>query len=154
VHDTEAPITVPVGEATLAGFFDVLGQPIDGKGPVDRTHVLPIHRSAPPFDAQTTEVEVLRDRPQGDRLICPFKKGGKIGIFGGAGVGKTVINQELIRNASPRAPGSLVFAGVGERKPRGQRPHRRDDGVGRPGQDGVRLRPDERAARSPASASP
>ncbi len=119
VHDTGAPITVPVGEATLGRVFDVLGHPIDGKGPVDRTHVLPIHRDAPPFDAQVTEVEVFETGLKVIDLICPFKKGGKIGIFGGAGVGKTVIIQELIRNVAQEHAGYSVFAGVGERSREG-----------------------------------
>ncbi len=119
VHDTGAPITVPVGEATLGRVFDVLGHPIDGKGPVDLTHVLPIHRDAPPFDAQVTEVEVFETGLKVIDLICPFKKGGKIGIFGGAGVGKTVIIQELIRNVAQEHAGYSVFAGVGERSREG-----------------------------------
>ena len=119
VHDTGAPITVPVGEATLGRVFDVLGHPIDGKGPVDRTHVLPIHRDAPAFDAQVTEVEVFETGLKVIDLICPFKKGGKIGIFGGAGVGKTVIIQELIRNVAQEHAGVSVFAGVGERSREG-----------------------------------
>jgi F-type H+-transporting ATPase subunit beta len=119
VRDTGAPISVPVGEPTLGRVFDVLGNPIDGKGPVDRTNVLPIHRSAPPFDAQTTDVEVFETGLKVIDLICPFKKGGKVGIFGGAGVGKTVIIQELIRNVAQEHAGVSVFAGVGERSREG-----------------------------------
>jgi len=119
VRDTGAPITVPVGAPTLGRVFDVLGNPIDGKGPVDRTNVLPIHRSAPPFDAQTTDVEVFETGLKVIDLICPFKKGGKVGIFGGAGVGKTVIIQELIRNVAQEHAGVSVFAGVGERSREG-----------------------------------
>jgi F-type H+-transporting ATPase subunit beta len=119
VRDTGAPITVPVGAPTLGRVFDVLGNPIDGKGPVDRTNVLPIHRPAPPFDAQTTEVEVFETGLKAIDLICPFKKGGKVGIFGGAGVGKTVIIQELIRNVAQEHAGVSVFAGVGERSREG-----------------------------------
>src|SRR5688572_21101049 len=100
VLDTGAPITVPVGEATLGRVFDVLGRPIDNKGPVDAAVHLPIHRSAPAFDQQSTEVEVFETGLKIIDLICPFKKGGKIGIFGGAGVGKTVIIQELIRKST------------------------------------------------------
>jgi F-type H+-transporting ATPase subunit beta len=119
VRDTGAAISVPVGDATLGRVFDVLGRPIDGKGDVDRTHVLPIHRPAPPFDEQTTEVEVFETGLKVIDLICPFKKGGKIGIFGGAGVGKTVIIQELIRNVAQEHAGVSVFAGVGERSREG-----------------------------------
>jgi F-type H+-transporting ATPase subunit beta len=117
--DTGAPITVPVGEATLGRVFDVLGQPIDLKGPVNATTFLPIHRDPPPFDQQTTDVEVFETGIKVIDLICPFKKGGKIGIFGGAGVGKTVIIQELIRNVAQEHSGYSVFAGVGERSREG-----------------------------------
>ena len=86
--------------------------------------MLPIHRAPPAFDDQTTEVEVFETGLKVIDLICPFKKGGKVGIFGGAGVGKTVIIQELIRNVAQEHAGVSVFAGVGERSPRGQRPHR------------------------------
>ena len=119
VRDTGAPISVPVGAPTLGRVFDVLGNPIDGKGPVDRTNVLPIHRSAPAFAAQTTDVEVFETGLKVIDLICPFKKGGKVGIFGGAGVGKTVIIQELIRNVAQEHAGVSVFAGVGERSREG-----------------------------------
>ena len=119
VRDTGAPITVPVGEATLGRVFDVLGRPIDNKGPVDVTTTLPIHREAPPFDEQSTEVEVFETGLKIIDLICPFKKGGKVGIFGGAGVGKTVIIQELIRNVAQEHSGYSVFAGVGERSREG-----------------------------------
>jgi F-type H+-transporting ATPase subunit beta len=117
--DTGAPITVPVGEVTLGRVFDVLGQPIDGKGPVKATTSLPIHRSAPAFDEQSTEVEVFETGLKVIDLICPFRKGGKIGIFGGAGVGKTVIIQELINNVAKEHAGVSVFAGVGERSREG-----------------------------------
>jgi F-type H+-transporting ATPase subunit beta len=119
VRDTGAPISVPVGAPTLGRVFDVLGNPIDGKGAVDRTHVLPIHRPAPAFDEQTTDVEVFETGLKVIDLICPFKKGGKVGIFGGAGVGKTVIIQELIRNVAQEHSGVSVFAGVGERSREG-----------------------------------
>jgi F-type H+-transporting ATPase subunit beta len=119
VRDTGAPITVPVGEPTLGRVFDVLGAPIDGKGEVDRSVVLPIHRPAPRFDDQTTEAEVFETGLKVIDLICPFKKGGKVGIFGGAGVGKTVIIQELIRNVAQEHAGVSVFAGVGERSREG-----------------------------------
>jgi F-type H+-transporting ATPase subunit beta len=117
--DTGGPITVPVGDVTLGRVFDVLGRPIDNKGPVKATQMLPIHRLAPAFDQQTTEVEVFETGLKIIDLICPFKKGGKVGIFGGAGVGKTVIIQELIRNVAQEHAGVSVFAGVGERSREG-----------------------------------
>ncbi len=118
-RDTGAPISVPVGEATLGRVFDVLGRPIDNKGPVNATETLPIHRDAPDFDDQTTEIEVFETGLKVIDLICPFRKGGKVGIFGGAGVGKTVIIQELIRNVAQEHEGVSVFAGVGERSREG-----------------------------------
>jgi len=119
VLDTGGPISVPVGDVTLGRVFDVLGNAIDGKDPVSREKTLPIHRPAPAFDQQTTEVEVFETGLKVIDLICPFKKGGKIGIFGGAGVGKTVIIQELIRNVAQEHAGVSVFAGVGERSREG-----------------------------------
>jgi F-type H+-transporting ATPase subunit beta len=113
--DTGRPISVPVGEATLGRVFDVLGRPIDMKGPVKADVTLPIHREPPNFEDQTTEVEVFETGLKIIDLICPFKKGGKVGIFGGAGVGKTVIIQELIRNVAQEHAGVSVFSGVGER---------------------------------------
>jgi F-type H+-transporting ATPase subunit beta len=118
-RDTGDPIAVPVGEVTLGRVFDVLGNPIDGKGDVDRSQTLPIHRDAPAFDEQTTDVEVFETGLKVIDLICPFKKGGKVGIFGGAGVGKTVIIQELIRNVAQEHAGVSVFSGVGERSREG-----------------------------------
>jgi F-type H+-transporting ATPase subunit beta len=118
-RDTGAPITVPVGEVTLGRVFDVLGKPIDGGPAVKAETYLPIHRGAPAFDQQSTEVEVFETGLKVIDLICPFKKGGKIGIFGGAGVGKTVIIQELIRNVAQEHAGVSVFAGVGERSREG-----------------------------------
>ena len=117
--DTGRAITVPVGEATLGRVFDVLGRAIDNKGPVDAAVSLPIHRKPPTFDDQVTEVEVFETGLKIIDLICPFKKGGKIAIFGGAGVGKTVVIQELIRNVAQEHAGVSVFAGVGERSREG-----------------------------------
>ena len=117
--DTGGPIMVPVGEATLGRVFDVLGKPIDGKGPVTAEVMLPIHREPPAFEDQTTEIEVFETGLKIIDLICPFKKGGKVGIFGGAGVGKTVIIQELIRNVAQEHSGYSVFSGVGERSREG-----------------------------------
>ncbi len=117
--DTGEAISVPVGEATLGRVFNVLGEPIDGKGPVAAAPRLPIHRPAPAFDQQTTETEVFETGLKVIDLIAPFAEGGKVGIFGGAGVGKTVIIQELIRNVAQEHSGYSVFAGVGERSREG-----------------------------------
>jgi F-type H+-transporting ATPase subunit beta len=119
VRDTGGPITVPVGEITLGRIFDVLGRPIDGKGEIHAETSLPIHRDPPPFDEQTTEMEVFETGLKIIDLICPFRKGGKVGIFGGAGTGKTVIIQELIRNVAQEHAGFSVFSGVGERSREG-----------------------------------
>src|SRR5687767_12510514 len=119
VIDTGAPITVPVGEATLGRVFDVLGHPIDGKGAVKATKSLPIHRDPPPFDQMETEAQVFETGIKVIDLIAPFRRGGKVGVFGGAGTGKTVIIQELIRNIAAEHGGYSVFAGVGERSREG-----------------------------------
>ena len=116
VHATGAPISVPVGEATLGRLFNVLGEPVDGKGPMAKdVKRLPIHRAPPTFDEQTTKAEVFETGIKAIDLIIPFLKGGKVGLFGGAGVGKTVLIQELIRNVATEHGGYSVFAGVGER---------------------------------------
>jgi F-type H+-transporting ATPase subunit beta len=117
--DTGSPITVPVGQVTLGRVFNVLGEPIDEKGPVGDSERLPIHRPAPAFDQQTTETEIFETGIKVIDLVCPFAKGGKIGVFGGAGVGKTVIIQELIRNVAQEHEGVSVFSGVGERSREG-----------------------------------
>jgi F-type H+/Na+-transporting ATPase subunit beta len=114
-YATGAPIMVPVGEATLGRIFNVLGQPVDRKGPVDASLKYPIHRLAPPFSEQSTRVEVFETGIKVIDLIAPFTKGGKTGIFGGAGVGKTVVIMELIRSIAIEHQGNSVFAGVGER---------------------------------------
>ena len=119
VVDTGGPITVPVGQTTLGRVFNVLGEAIDEKGPVEATVHLPIPRPAPAFDQQTTETEIFETGIKVIDLVCPFTKGGKIGVFGGAGVGKTVIIQELIRNVAAEHAGYSVFAGVGERSREG-----------------------------------
>jgi F-type H+-transporting ATPase subunit beta len=113
--DTGAPIAVPVGEKTLGRMFDVLGKPIDGKENVQTEKKYSIHRTAPTFAEQSTKAEVFETGIKVIDLICPFLKGGKIGLFGGAGVGKTVLIQELIRNIAQEHGGFSVFAGVGER---------------------------------------
>ncbi len=117
--DTGGPITVPVGQVTLGRVFNVLGEPIDEKGPVGESERLPIHRPAPAFDEQTTETEIFETGIKVIDLVCPFAKGVKIGVFGGAGVGKTVIIQELIRNVASEHAGYSVFSGVGERSREG-----------------------------------
>ena len=115
---------VPVGSATLGRVFNVLGEPVDGLGPVDAQLYYPIHRSAPPFDEQSTRVEVFETGVKVIDLIAPFTKGGKTGIFGGAGVGKTVIIMELIRSIAIEHQGNSVFAGVGERTREGTQLYR------------------------------
>jgi F-type H+/Na+-transporting ATPase subunit beta len=112
---TGGPISVPVGPTTLGRVFDVLGQPIDEKGPVDADTYYPIHRPSPPLVDQTTKTEVFETGLKVIDLIAPFTKGGKTGVFGGAGVGKTVTIAELIRNIAAVHSGYSVFAGVGER---------------------------------------
>ena len=124
VANTGAPITVPVGEATLGRMFDVLGKPIDGKGPVESDIFYPIHRPAPSFEEQATSVEVFETGVKVIDLIAPFTKGGKTGIFGGAGVGKTIIIMELIRSIATEHEGNSVFAGVGERTREGTQMYR------------------------------
>ncbi len=115
VTDTGAPISVPVGNVTLGRMFNVLGEPIDGLEPAKSDEYYPIHRSAPPFTEQSTRSEILETGIKVIDLICPILKGGKVGLFGGAGVGKTVLIQELIHNIAKEHGGLSVFAGVGER---------------------------------------
>ena len=129
--DTGRPVSVPVGEATLGRMFNVIGEPIDGKGPVETTERMPIHRDAPGFTdvAPATEIletgikapatEILETGIKVVDLLAPYAKGGKIGLFGGAGVGKTVLIMELIRNIAYEHGGYSVFAGVGERSREG-----------------------------------
>ena len=112
---TDAPIKVPVGEACLGRVFNLLGQPIDEAGPVEAQESWPIHRAAPTYDEQETSTEILETGIKVIDLICPYAKGGKIGLFGGAGVGKTVLIQELIYNIATEHNGYSVFTGVGER---------------------------------------
>ncbi|HAE16278.1 MAG TPA: F0F1 ATP synthase subunit beta, partial [Erysipelotrichaceae bacterium] len=113
--DTEAPISVPVGDEVLGRMFNVLGQPIDGLGPVNAKKKMPIHREAPTFAQQQTTTEILETGIKVIDLLCPYSKGGKVGLFGGAGVGKTVLMQELIHNIAIEHGGRSVVAGVGER---------------------------------------
>jgi F-type H+-transporting ATPase subunit beta len=115
VVNTGAPISVPVGKKTLGRIMDVLGEPIDEKGPIGGEIKLPIHRPAPSFEEQAANNELLETGIKVIDLVCPFAKGGKVGLFGGAGVGKTVNMMELIRNIAVEHSGYSVFAGVGER---------------------------------------
>ena len=115
VNNTGAPINVPVGEKTLGRIMNVLGEPVDNAGDIKSEQTMPIHRAAPTFAEQASEIEILETGIKVVDLICPFAKGSKVGLFGGAGVGKTVILMELIRNIAAEHSGFSVFAGVGER---------------------------------------
>src|SRR2546423_1446422 len=116
---TGGPITVPVGEAPLGRLFNVIGEPIDGKGAVNGDRRDPIHRDPPPFTEQSTQAEIFETGMKVIDLICPFLKGGKSAVFGGAGTGKTIVIQELIRNVASEHGGYSVFCGVGERSREG-----------------------------------
>ena len=115
VEDTGAPVSVPVGTETLGRIMDVLGRPIDERGPVGEKERMPIHRKAPTYEELATTNELLETGIKVIDLVCPFAKGGKVGLFGGAGVGKTVNMMELINNIATEHSGMFVFAGVGER---------------------------------------
>ncbi len=115
VSNTGAPISVPVGTKTLGRIMDVLGRPIDEKGPIGEEKKMPIHRKAPAYEELSPATELLETGIKVIDLVCPFAKGGKVGLFGGAGVGKTVNMMELIRNIAIEHSGYSVFAGVGER---------------------------------------
>lgn len=115
VKDTGAPIQMPVGEASLGRVLNVVGRPVDGLGPVSQEKMMPIHRPAPLFTEQDTEVRVLETGVKVIDLLVPFPRGGKMGMFGGAGVGKTVIMMEMVNNIAMQHGGISVFAGVGER---------------------------------------
>ena len=115
VKNTGAPISVPVGEKTLGRIMNVLGEPIDESGPIDAKKSMPIHRKPPSYEEQAGGNELLETGIKVIDLLCPFAKGGKVGLFGGAGVGKTVNMMELIRNIATEHSGYSVFAGVGER---------------------------------------
>jgi len=129
VAQTGAAISVPVGEAVLGRMFDVTGAPIDNK-PAVESETSPIHRDAPAFEEQSTTAEVLETGIKVVDLICPFLKGGKVGLFGGAGVGKTVIIQELINNIAKQHGGYSMFAGVGERTREGNDLYREMEDAG------------------------
>jgi len=115
VKNTGNPIRVPVGRKTLGRMFDILGNPIDGKEKLNGADLMPIHKESPKFTEQSTKTEIFETGIKVIDLICPFVKGGKVGLFGGAGVGKTVIIQELIHNIASEHGGFSVFSGVGER---------------------------------------
>ncbi|MCR9094499.1 MAG: F0F1 ATP synthase subunit beta [bacterium] len=115
VFNTGSPITIPVGPETLGRIMNVVGEPVDERGPIDAKMTYPIHREAPEFVDQSTSVEVLETGIKVVDLIAPYNKGGKVGLFGGAGVGKTVVIMELINNIAKEHSGYSVFAGVGER---------------------------------------
>ena len=117
--DTGSPVSMPVGEATLGRMFNVVGETIDDKGPLPPTERKPIHRRAPPFTDIAPSTEMLETGIKVVDLLCPYSKGGKVGLFGGAGVGKTVLIMELIRNVAYEHGGYSVFAGVGERSREG-----------------------------------
>src|SRR5947207_1021894 len=119
VTDTGGPISVPVGEAVLGRLFNVTGDGIDSRGPVNYTKRYPIHRPAPTLTEQDTTAKILETGIKVIDLVCPFTKGGKVGAFGGAGVGKTVVIQELINNIAMKHGGVSIFAGVGERSREG-----------------------------------
>ena len=120
VIDTGSPIKVPVGKAVLGRILNVLGQPVDDGGPIETEEFLPIHRDAPSFEEQETETEIFETGIKVIDLLAPYIKGGKIGLFGGAGVGKTVLIMELINNIAKGHGGLSVFAGVGERTREGR----------------------------------
>ena len=115
VMDTGAPIQVPVGAGTLGRIINVIGEPVDDAGPVPNEGVRPIHANAPTYAEQSTEAQILETGIKVVDLLAPYAKGGKIGLFGGAGVGKTVLIMELINNVAKAHGGYSVFAGVGER---------------------------------------
>ncbi len=138
VLDTGAPIQVPVGPGTLGRILNVIGEPIDDRGPVPHTMTYPIHRAAPSFADQSTSAEILITGIKVIDLLAPYAKGGKVGLFGGAGVGKTVLIQELINNIAKAHGGVSVFAGVGERTREGNDLYYEmiDAGVIKLGEDG------------------
>ena len=139
VRDTGAPIAMPVGPECLGRILNVIGDAVDEKGPVGAKRTMPIHRAPPTFTEQSTKVEVLETGIKVIDLLAPYRKGGKIGLFGGAGVGKTVLILELINNIAKAHGGVSCFAGRRRAHPRGQRPLHRDAGV--------EARSDRRAAR-------
>ena len=148
VLDTGAGISVPVGEETLGRILNVIGEPVDEGGPINAKKTSPIHRSAPEFVDQETKVQALETGIKVVDLLAPYARGGKVGLFGGAGVGKTVILMELINNVAMKHGGYSVFGGVGERTREGNDLWLEMKESGRYQQSFAGLRPDERAARS------
>ncbi len=146
-RDTGGPITVPVGKETLGRIFNLLGEPIDEGGDVETEERWPIHRPAPSVEDLTPTREILETGIKVIDLLAPYAKGGKVGLFGGAGVGKTVLIQELIRNIAEEHEGLSAFCGVGERSREGNDLWLEMKESGRARPDRARLRPDERAAR-------
>ncbi len=160
VRDTGGPIAMPVGPECLGRILNVIGDPVDDGPPVQTKMRMPIHRPPPQFVEQSTKVEIFETGIKVIDLLAPYRKGGKIGLFGGAGVGKTVLIMELINNVAKTHGGVSAFAGVGERTREGNDLYIEMSesklGLGRAGrqQDGAGLRPDERAARSPRPRRP
>ena len=159
--DTGEPVKVPVGKATLGRVFNITGEPVDGRGPVDAEEYWPIHRDPPALRDLSTKTELFETGIKVIDLLTPFVRGGKAGLFGGAGLGKTVILTELIARIASAHGGYSVFAGVGERTREGTEPVARNAGSQnrrhrpqryRPNVHGVR--PNERAARSPSPRRP
>ena len=155
VVDTGAPIMVPVGPETLGRIINVIGEPVDERGPIKAAKISPIHKPAPEFVDQSTETEVLVTGIKVVDLLEPYPRGGKVGLFGGAGVGKTVIIMELINNIAKAHGGYSVFAGVGERTREGNDLYHEmiesgcDPARRRRIQGRARIRSDERTARRP-----
>ena len=141
--DTGGPISVPVGPGVLGRLINVTGEAIDGLGPIEAEKRYPIHRPAPEFQDLSTKKEIFETGIKVIDLLEPYSKGGKTGLFGGAGVGKTVIIQELIHNIATQHGGFSVFGGVGERTTEGKRPLAGDEGIGGSGKDGADFRADE-----------
>ena len=153
-ENTGGPIKVPVGKGVLGRIFNVLGQTVDKVDEVvEAEDYWPIHRPAPKFEDQSTGTEILETGIKVVDLIAPYAKGGKIGLFGGAGVGKTVLIMELIHNVATEHGGYSVFTGVGERTREGTTCGT-NEGIGRYQQDRSRIRPDERTAWSPYARRP
>ncbi len=149
--DTGSPITVPVGDQCLGRIFNLLGDPVDNLPAPEAQERWPIHRQPPAYDEQESTTEILETGIKVVDLIAPYAKGGKIGLFGGAGVGKTVLIMELINNIAKQHGG---IHRRGRAHPRGQRPVQRDEGERRAFQNGAGVRPDERAAGSAYARGP